>query len=218
METENSGAGSGSLPKHTLLRRSWLLFKGAVEGLTERDRLLWFIIVFEFLLLSTMIGAGQLMSPLQAQAMASSVGSGLPVSSGPEAVAISIFKNNYFLALLMDIPLAGPVMAAYISFNSGVYISAQAIASSNPYAQISGVQELLAYFSVPTFWLEFFAYTLATLEGIYLLVSLFMRKFMSELPKFVVVVIGVALILFISAEIEAFFYMRKLFTGLARRL
>ncbi len=209
MAIENPSGSSGPLAKDTLLRRSWLWLKGAMEGLTERDRLLWFIIVFEFLLLSTMIGAGQLMSSFQAEAMANSVGSGLPMSSGPQAVAISIFKNNYFLALLMDIPLAGPVMAAYISFNSGLYISAQAIASSTPYAQISGVQELLAYFSVPTFWLEFFAYTLATLEGIYLLVSLFTRKFLSELPKFVVVAAGVALMLFISAEIEAFFYMRR---------
>ncbi|MGC8601154.1 MAG: hypothetical protein ACP5GO_02790 [Thermoprotei archaeon] len=206
MASEALPEGMGSSPKRGVWERLWFYLKDAMEGLTQRERLLWFIIIFEFLMLSTMIGAGQIMSAVQADAMASSVGSSLPVSSGPQAVAMAIFKNNYFLALLMDLPLAGPVMAAYISFNSGLFVSAQAIASSSPYAQISGVQELLSYLSLPTFWLEFFAYTLSTLEGLYLVVALFTRKFLSELPKLIVVVISVAVILFVSAEIEALFY------------
>lgn len=132
----------------------------------------------------------------------------MPYSRGPEAVAISIFGNNFYLAVLMDIPLAGPVMGAYISFNSGVYVAAQAIASSSPLSEVSGTALLMNYFSIPTFWLEYVAYSLATLEGVYVLVSLFTKKFLKELPNLIMAVILVAVILFVSAEIEAFFYMR----------
>ncbi|MFP3220349.1 MAG: hypothetical protein RXR41_04320 [Candidatus Marsarchaeota archaeon] len=184
----------------------WL--ESGLEGITERDRILLFIAVFEFLFIITLFGAGQPMSGEQAQAMASSVGSGLPYSRGPEAVALSIFGNNYYLALLMDIPIAGPVLAAYIAFNSGVYVSAQAIAGSLAGAPASGVQMLEMYLSLPTFWLEFMAYSLATLESLYLIFAAYNRRFLSELPKFVVVLVSVTVILLVSAEIEAFFYAR----------
>ena len=186
---------------------AWI--KVALEGLTERDRILWFLVIFEFLFIITLFGAGQPMNIMQAESMASSVASGLPYSSGREAVALSIFYNNYFLAILMDIPLAGPVMAAYMSFNSGVYVSAQAIASSSM-AQVpaTGIQEMIFYLSLPTFWLEYVAYALATLESIYVIAALFTRKFLSELPKFILVIASVTLILFVSAQLEAFFYMR----------
>jgi len=183
-------------------------FKEALEELTRKERLLWFLVIFEFLVISTMIGAGQPVAPSSASSMVSSLNASIPYSSGKEAIAIAIFKNNYFLALLMDIPLAGPVMAAYTSFNTGYMMSAQAVVySQQSSVAFTGTDRFLSLMVLPIFWLEFVCYTAAVLESLYLLVALFTRRFRKELVVALVVVVGITLVLFVSAQLEAFLYV-----------
>ncbi|MGC8631788.1 MAG: hypothetical protein ACP5T2_05150 [Thermoprotei archaeon] len=183
-------------------------FKEALEELTKKERLLWFLIIFEFLVISTMIGAGQPVAYNSANSMVSSLNSSIPYSSGKEAIALSIFKNNYFLALLMDIPLAGPVLASYTSFNTGYMMSAQAVVYSQEYnIAYSGMDRFLSLMVLPIFWLEFVCYTAAVMESLYLLVSLFTRRFRKEVIVAFTVIVGITLILFVSAQLEAFLYV-----------
>ncbi|MDP7975770.1 MAG: hypothetical protein ACP5T5_01100 [Thermoprotei archaeon] len=183
-------------------------FKEAFQELTKRERLLWFLIIFEFLVIATMIGAGQPVPTSQATGLVKSLNASIPYSSGKEAIALSIFKNNYYLALLMDIPLAGPVMATYVSFNTGYMMSAQAIVYSNQTSvAFTGTDRFLSLMVLPIFWLEFVCYTAAVLESLYLLVSLFTKRFTKELFTAIIVIVGITIILFISAQLEAFAYV-----------
>ncbi|WP_449462958.1 hypothetical protein PQ610_01830 [Tardisphaera miroshnichenkoae] len=189
-------------------KRWYDYFKEGFQELTKRERLLWFLIIFEFLVIATMIGAGQPVPTSQATGLVNSLNASIPYSSGKEAIALSIFRNNYYLALLMDIPLAGPVMAAYVSFNTGYMMSAQAIVYSNQAnVAFTGMDRFLSLMVLPIFWLEFVCYTAAVLESLYLLVSLFTRRFTKELFTALIVIIGITIVLFISAQLEAFLYV-----------
>jgi len=221
--TSAPGSGSGSAPEPVPVappvqeaprpasqrgKRWYEYFKEARQELTKRERLLWFFIIFEFLVIATMIGAGQPVPASQATGLVKSLNASIPYSSGKEAIALSIFKNNYYLALLMDIPLAGPVMATYVSFNTGYMMSAQAIVYSNQTSvAFTGTDRFLSLMVLPIFWLEFVCYTAAVLESLYLLVSLFTKRFTKELFTAIIVIVGITIILFISAQLEAFAYV-----------
>jgi hypothetical protein len=190
-------------------RKGWRGYlREALEELTGRERLLWFFIVFEFLIIVTMVGAGQPVPTSQATGLVKSLNASIPYSQGKEAVALSIFKNNYYLALLMDIPLAGPIMATYVSFNTGYMMSAQAIVySSQSNVAFTGMERFLNLMVLPIFWLEFVCYSAAVLESLYLLASLFTKSFRKELFVALLVILGITITLFISAQMEAFLYM-----------
>ncbi|MEM3197141.1 MAG: hypothetical protein QXH39_06055 [Conexivisphaerales archaeon] len=182
--------------------------KDALEGLVKRDRLLWFFIIFEFLVIVTMIGAGQPVQASSASSLVNGLNASIPYSSGTEAIALSIFKNNYTLALFMAIPIAGPVLATYTSFNTGYVMSAQAIVySQQNQIAYSGIDRFLGIMVTPVFWLEFICYSAAVLESIYLVQSLFTGNFRKEFTRAIVVIIGITVVLFLSAQIEAFFYV-----------
>ncbi|MDG6927781.1 MAG: hypothetical protein JRN26_03140 [Nitrososphaerota archaeon] len=182
--------------------------KGVLEDLTRKERLLWFLIIFEFLVIITMIGAGQPVPASSASTLVNGVTASIPYSSGTEAIALSIFKNNYTLALFMAIPLAGPFLSAYTSFNTGYIMSAQAsVYSQQLQIAYTGIDRFLGIMVTPVFWLEFVCYSAAVLESIYLTKSLFTGNFRDELARAVVVIIGIAIVLFLSAQVEAFLYI-----------
>ncbi len=182
--------------------------KSALEDLTRKERLMWFFIIFEFLVIVTMIGAGQPVSTSAATSLVNGLNASIPYSSGTEAVAISIFKNNYTLALFMIIPFAGPVLAAYTSFNTGYVMSAQANVFSQQYnVAFTGIDRFLSIMVTPVFWLEFVCYSAAVLESIYLMRSLFTGNVKKELVRAIVVIASIAIVLFLSAQIEAFLYI-----------
>ncbi|MGC8661556.1 MAG: hypothetical protein ACP5TZ_03525 [Nitrososphaeria archaeon] len=182
--------------------------KGVLEDLTKKERLMWFFIIFEFLVIITMIGAGQPVPASSASSMVNGLNASIPYSSGTEAIAISIFRNNYTLALFMAIPFAGPVLAAYTSFNTGYIMSAQALVYSQQYQiAYTGIDRFLGIMVTPVFWLEFVCYSAAVLESIYLMQSLFTGNFRKEFIRAIVVIISIALVLFLSAQIEAFLYI-----------
>jgi len=208
LQDPNSGEVLNDVKTSYNYKKYLVYIKDALEELTKRERLLWFFIVFEFLVIVTMIGAGQPVSSPSASSLVNGLNATIPYSSGTEAIAISIFKNNYMLALIMAIPLAGPVMATYTSFNTGYMMSAQAVVYSQQYnIALTGINRFLGIMVTPVFWLEFVCYSAAVLESIYLLQSLFTRSFSKELIRAIIVIIGITVILFISAQVEAFLYI-----------
>lgn len=64
---------------------------------------------------------------------------------------ISIFSNNIVIGLLCFVPIAGPVLGSYISYNTGTYVAAQSITEGWPPALV-----FLLMFIYPHVWLEFF--------------------------------------------------------------
>jgi hypothetical protein len=207
-QPQGFGSGEASNDVKGNYKKYIAYIKDSLVELTKRERLLWFFIVFEFLVIVTMIGAGQPVPAPSASTMVNGLNASIPYSSGTEAIAISIFKNNYMLALLMAIPLAGPVMATYVSFNTGYMMSAQAVVYSQQYQiAFTGINRFIGIMVTPVFWMEFVCYSAAVLESIYLLQSLFTRNFGRELIRAIIVIIGITVILFISAQVEAFMYI-----------
>jgi hypothetical protein len=74
-----------------------------------------------------------------------------------------IFGNNFFICLLMFVPIVGPILGCYILFNTGNVIGAIAIAGNYPL-----IVAFVALFLTPVAWLEFAAYSVSMSESIWL--------------------------------------------------
>jgi hypothetical protein len=74
-----------------------------------------------------------------------------------------IFGNNFFICLLMFIPLIGPLLGGYVLFNTGTVISAAATAGGYP-----SIVAFVILFLTPVAWLEFASYSVAMNESVWL--------------------------------------------------
>lgn len=69
---------------------------------------------------------------------------------------IFIFGNNLFHALIMFVPIIGPVWGAFVLFNTGTVVAALGIAEGVP-----PILYFVLLFFTPVFWLEFGVYSVA---------------------------------------------------------
>ena len=195
---------------HPLVKAYELLvasMRKSYEALSEKDRLFVFFLMFEFLVISTLVGAGMPISAGQAQAQVQGLNSSLP-SGGKESVALYIFANNYRISVYMAIPIAGPLLGSIVSFQTGYVMAAQATAYPQLYGASTGAIRFLTLMATPIFWLEFLSYSAATAESIYLTLALFRRNFRKEVQNAFWLFLLIAVVLFVSAQMEAFLFMR----------
>ncbi len=107
-----------------------------------------------------------------------------------------IYGNNFMITMIMFIPFLGPIFGAYVLFNTGTVIGAEAVAQSIPQPLI-----LVSLFLTPVAWLEFISYSIAIAGSIWLS----MRLLQSRLHEFVNTAKFIsicAVILLASAAIE----------------
>jgi len=116
---------------------------------------------------------------------------------------ISIFINNSYIALMALIPIYGVLSTFIIAFNTGYTIGCIAQVANVPLAHVFSV-----YFLDLIFIIEYFAYSLAVAESMYLCylaVKEGKREFIDRLHygtwKLAILIV---LILFIGAVIEWF--------------
>jgi hypothetical protein len=108
-----------------------------------------------------------------------------------------IFGNNFMVCLLMFVPIAGPLFGFYAMYNTGVLIAADSVTH--------GVHPLLGFLSLfilPVIWLEFFAYSVAMAESVWLTWRIIKRRFKSELVKTCVFISICAVTLLVAAVVE----------------
>jgi len=74
-----------------------------------------------------------------------------------------ILGNNFFICLLMFIPVVGPLLGLYVLFNTGTVVGAVAAAGGYP-----AIIAFVALFLTPVAWLEFAAYSTAMSESVWL--------------------------------------------------
>ena len=74
-----------------------------------------------------------------------------------------IFGNNFFICLLMFVPIVGPLLGCYILFNTGTVIGAIATAGGYPL-----MIAFIVLFLTPVAWLEFVAYSVSMGESVWL--------------------------------------------------
>jgi len=118
----------------------------------------------------------------------------------PEISALTILINNLRIAYLMMIPVIGIPIAAYALFNTGLVISAQAAS-----AGVSGLFVFPVLLIFPFSWLEFFAYSAAMTQGIFLLLGLVRHRFRVEAVRTGVVAAIIFVLLLIGSLVEILF-------------
>jgi uncharacterized membrane protein SpoIIM required for sporulation len=109
-----------------------------------------------------------------------------------------IFGNNFMITLLLFVPFIGPILGFVILYNSGVIIGAEGIALGFPRT----LAPLLVVLD-PIAWLELSAYSTAIAGSIWLSARILQGKARHELANTAKFISVCAVILFVSAVIEA---------------
>jgi uncharacterized membrane protein SpoIIM required for sporulation len=109
-----------------------------------------------------------------------------------------IFGNNFMITLLMFVPFIGPLIGFVILYNSGAIIGAEIVAQHYP-------QSVAPVFVIldPIAWMEFAAYSTAIAGSFWLSARIIQGKARHELANTAKFLSVCAIILFVSAVIEA---------------
>lgn len=114
-----------------------------------------------------------------------------------DALLQYIFGNNFMICLIMFIPIFGPIFGLYVLYNTGAVIGAIAIAGNFP--PLLGFLVLLL---TPVAWLEFFAYSIAIAESVWLVRRILQRRVRHELVNASILISICAVLLLLGAIIE----------------
>jgi hypothetical protein len=107
-----------------------------------------------------------------------------------------IFGNNFFICLLMFIPIIGPLLGCYILFNTGTVIGAISAAEGIP-----AIVALAATF-IPIGLIEFTAYSAAMTESIWLFRRILQGRGKHEFKNACLFIALCAVLLLLGAIIE----------------
>ena len=108
-----------------------------------------------------------------------------------------IFLNNFFICLMMFVPVIGPLYAIFVMYSTGRVIAAIAI--------VRGVDPAALFattFVFPHAWIEYVAYGLAISQSVWLIVGIPQHRFKAELVTTLKMIMLSALILLLAAIVE----------------
>jgi len=108
-----------------------------------------------------------------------------------------IFGNNFFICLLMFVPIVGPLLGCYILFNTGAVIGA--VAASGGYPVILA---FVALFLTPVFWLEFAAYSVSMGGSVWLFRRILQGRGKHEFRNTCLFITICAVLLLVGAVVE----------------
>ena len=119
----------------------------------------------------------------------------------PENISeITIFINNYKIALLMMIPFIGLIFGSLVIFQTGTAFGAAASTVGT-----HGIIFYLLTALTPFFWLEFIAYSASMTQGIFILNSLRNKSIKNESIRTLLVIIINFTLLLVGAFVEMLF-------------
>jgi|LSQX01.2.fsa_nt_gb hypothetical protein len=163
---------------------------------TKRKRVYSTLLVLLVTILAMAIGSFTPLGQSEAQFRSDALNQTINESIASNTLTERIFFNNFFITLLMFIPLVGAGLGLFIIYNTGVTLSA--LSTIHGYPAYLGILELMA---TPVFWLEFVAYSIAMAGSIWLFRRILQQR-LSEL-KWTALSIGIsALLLIIGAFVE----------------
>jgi uncharacterized membrane protein SpoIIM required for sporulation len=167
---------------------------------TRRKRVLS---ILAFLLLSVAVATAGLLTPLsneesqslnkQLEQMQQDIRNMTILSS-----TRTIFENNFEICLVMFVPIAGPFFGLYVLYNTGLVIGAQSATHG-----VSALPIFMLLFIFPFTWLEFFAYSTALSESVWLTRRIVQRRALKELRSTGILIGVCAGMLLAGAIIEA---------------
>jgi len=161
---------------------------------SNRARVLVLILAFLSSLAITLAGTFSSMSPPEAQGIYDEFQEALPhLMSVP-----AIFQNNLMYALIMFVPVLGPLSAFYVLYSTGRLIAAFAMVSGeNPTALF-----ILTFF-FPHSWIEYAAYALAISQSLWLTLRIAQRRSLkAEVKNTCISIAACAALLLLGAVVE----------------
>lgn len=112
--------------------------------------------------------------------------------------AVAIFKNNYLIASLEIIPVAGPAIFAYTTYSTARVLDALGYGQGVP-----GPLLVISILLFPHSWLELPAYSIAVTQSVLLIYSAIKKRFVGELVRTIAVWLFVGLELLVAAIVES---------------
>ena len=112
--------------------------------------------------------------------------------------ALFIAQNNIALCMLFFIPIFGTPFMGFVSYNTGLLLSAFATTQS-----ITVIDLFLSTLLFPITWMELIAYSLASTQGIMLLYGVYTRRLRDEGKNLIKVSLICLLLLGLGAVIES---------------
>jgi hypothetical protein len=120
---------------------------------------------------------------------------------GPDPTAETIILHNTVLCLQFFIPVLGMASLGVVGFSSGNVLAAIALSSPN----FISATDLFAYtLATPVAWIEFAAYSLASSEGIMIIISVFSRRLRREAKVFLLTLVVSISLLVLGGFVEVF--------------
>lgn len=117
---------------------------------------------------------------------------------GRNPSATLILRNNVTLCLLFLVPVFGTALMAFVGYSTGTVLSALALVYKEPSALLLA----LATLGLPWAWMEFTAYSLASSEGMMIIVALVGRTLRREAKTFLIVLAASVALLVLGALVE----------------
>lgn len=174
----------------------------------KRKRIYSIIFMFILAVTATLLGTLVQLSPADAKAISDSVNKITADNPTYTSRVAAIFINNFFLCLLMFIPLVGSVLGLYVLFSTGVGIRAILDTQSVSGAAASTVPSLSPTLAVLgligiglTFLLEYVSYSIGIAESVWLYRRLTQRRW-RELKNTGILIGVVAALLITGAVVE----------------
>jgi hypothetical protein len=160
-------------------------------------RIITIIIAFIFAIIITAAGTLTPIEEQEAKEIGNELNQTLNSLKTNNALLQYIFGNNFMLALIMFVPVAGLIFGGFVLYNTGFVIAADAVAKGyNP------MLVFLLLFLTPILWLEFMAYSTAMAESLWLARRLWQRRGKHELINACKFISVCAVILLVAAIIE----------------
>ncbi len=163
----------------------------------RRKRIYSAIAVFIVAVIITVIGTLVPVSADQAKQINDSLNQTVTSVSESGSLAQYIFGNNFFICLIMFVPVLGPVFGLFVLFNTGTAVSAIATAQGVP-----SIFAFIALVITPVFWLEFAAYSTAMAASVWLFRRILQGRFLHELRSTCIFISICAVLLFVGAIVE----------------
>jgi uncharacterized membrane protein SpoIIM required for sporulation len=163
----------------------------------RRKRIYSTIAVLIVALVITVVGSLMPMDAQEAKQISNNLNETTTSLSENGALMPYIFGNNFFICLLMFIPVAGPLLGCYILFNTGAAIGA--VAASGGYPLILAFVTL---FWTPVAWLEFAACSISMGESVWLFRRILQGRGKHEFRNACLFLTICAVLLLVGAVVE----------------
>lgn len=163
----------------------------------KRKRIYSVIAVFVFAVIITLAGSFMPVDAEQAKQISEKLNQTLTTATESEMLMQYIFGNNFFICLIMFIPVVGPLFGFFVLFSTGAAASAVAAAQGFP-----SIIALIALIITPVFWLEYAAYSTAMAMSVWLFRRMLQGRGRQEFRNTCLFITLCAVLLLISAVVE----------------